>query len=84
MAQKDYMLLGKILCKGSGLRVFLEVPLTKKDSNGIKKTKKFRYEIGNLQQILAETNRQTSQTRVAGRKNPVSNSSGLRNTYKKI
>ena len=75
MSQKDYMLLGKILCKGSGLRVFLEIPLTKKDSNGIKKTKKFRYEIGNLQQILAETNRQTSQVRVAG------NSSGLRNKY---
>lgn len=81
MSQKDYMLLGKILCKGSGLRVFLEIPLTKKDSNGIKKAKKFRYEIGNLQQILAETNRQTSQVRVAGRKNPVGNSSGLRNTY---
>ena len=81
MAKKDYMLLGKVLCKGSGLKVFLELPLTKTDSNGVKKTKLFRYEIGNLQQIIAETNRQSEWTRVAGRKNPVSSSSGLRSTY---
>ena len=84
MAQKDYMQLGKILCKGSGLRVFLEIPLSKKDSSGVRKTKKFRYEIGNLQQIIAETNRQSEWTRVIGRKNPVGNSKGLRSTFATI
>ena len=81
MAQKYTMLLGTVLCKGAGLRTYLEVPMSKKRSDGTIEHKVFRYEIGNLQQILAETNRQSEWTRVIGRKNPVGNSQGLRSTY---
>ena len=80
MAQKDTMLLGTVLCKGAGLRTYLEVPMSKKRSDGTIEHKVFRYEIGNLQQILAETNRQSEWTRVIGRKNPVGNSQGLIST----
>lgn len=77
----NHLALGRILCKGSGLRVFLEINLSKKDANGEKKYKKFRYEIGNLQQIIAETNRQANWIHVVGRKNAVGVSKGLRSTY---
>lgn len=82
MAHNDYVMgSGNVLCKGSGLRVFMEVPLTKTDSNGLKVVKYFTYDIGNLQQIIAETNRAARWTHAVGRKNPVAVTQALRNTY---
>ena len=72
--------IGNILCKGTGLKAYFRLPLTK-DVNGVKETKVFTYEVGTLQQILAETNRQSSWNYVAGRKNPVGVNKGLRNSY---
>ena len=82
MAHNDYVMgSGNVLCKGSGLRVFMEVPLTKTDANGLKVVKYFTYDIGNLQQIIAETNRAARWTHAVGRKNPVAVTQALRNTY---
>lgn len=81
MATQNNLALGRILCKGSGLRVFMEITLTKKDSNGVNEYKKFRYEVGNLQQIIAETHRQAEWNHVVGRKNPSGVSKGLRSTH---
>lgn len=72
--------LGKILCKGSGLKAYLEINLSKGEY-GNKETKKFRYEIGTLQSITAQANRQTSHNHVAGRKNAVGINKGLRTVY---
>lgn len=71
---------GNILCKGSGLKVYFQLPLTK-TVDGVSETKVFTYEVGTLQQILGEVNRQSSWNYVAGRKNPVGVNKGLRNTY---
>lgn len=72
--------IGNILCKGTGLKAYFRLPLTKM-VNGVRETKVFTYEVGTLQQILAETNRQSSWNYVAGRKNPVGVNKGLRNSY---
>lgn len=77
---RDYALLGKVLCKGSGLKAYLELNLTR-IVNDERETKTFRYEVGALQQILSESNRQMGFNIVAGRKNPVGINKGLRNTY---
>ena len=50
---------GKILCKGSGLKVYFQLTLNKR-VNGKTEYKTFTYEVGTVQQILSETNRQTS------------------------
>lgn len=71
---------GNILCKGSGLKVYFKLPLTKK-VNGVTETKIFTYEAGTLQQILCEVNRASSWNYVAGRKNPVGVNKGIRSTY---
>lgn len=76
----DIRYTGNVLCKGMGLKVYFQLPLTKK-VDGVTQTKVFTYEVGVLQQILAEVNRQTSWNYVAGRKNPVGVNKGLRNTY---
>lgn len=71
---------GKILCKGSGLKVYFQLTLNKR-VNGKMEYKTFTYEVGTVQQILSETNRQTSWNFVAGRRNAVSVNKGLRNSY---
>ncbi|MGL5717045.1 MAG: hypothetical protein ACRCX2_28775 [Paraclostridium sp.] len=76
---RDYAL-GKILCKGSGLKAYLEIKLSKGEY-GNKEFKTFRYELGSLQSIMAQSNRQTSWNYVAGRSNPVGVNKGLRNVY---
>ena len=72
--------IGSILCKGTGLKVYFRIPL-RKEVNGKFEDKVFTYEVGTLQQILAETNRQSSWNYVAGRKTPVGVNKGLRNSY---
>jgi hypothetical protein len=76
---RDYEL-GKILCKGSGLKAYFEIKLSR-GSGTDKEYKTFRYEVGSIQQILAESNRQSSWNYVAGRSNPVGVNRGLRNVY---
>ena len=72
--------IGNILCKGTGLKVYFRIPL-RKEVNGKFEDKVFTSEVGTLQQILAETNRQSSWNYVAGRKTPVGVNKGLRNSY---
>lgn len=76
----DIKYTGNVLCKGTGLKVYFQMPLTRR-VDGITETKVFTYEAGTLQQILAEINRQSSWNYVAGRKNPVGVNKGLRNSY---
>lgn len=71
---------GNVICKGTGLKVYFQLPLSKV-VNGVREHKTFTYEVGTVQQILTETNRQSSWSYVAGRKNPVNVNRGLRSTY---
>ncbi|MGL5715266.1 MAG: hypothetical protein ACRCX2_19775 [Paraclostridium sp.] len=75
--------LGKVLCKGSGLKAFLEITL-QRGTYGDMVYKKFRYEIGALQSITAQANRQVSHNYTAGRSKPVGTNKGLRNVYGNI
>lgn len=75
--------LGKVLCKGSGLKAYLEITL-QKGEYGNKEYKRFRYEIGSLQSITSQANRQVSHNYVAGRSNPVGTNKGLRTVYGNI
>jgi hypothetical protein len=73
--------LGKILCKGSGLKAYFEIKSTKKDDSGKIVNKTFRYEVGSLSAVMAATNRQVSWNYVAGSKVPVGVNKGLRSMY---
>ncbi|MGL6098605.1 MAG: hypothetical protein ACRC0G_03155 [Fusobacteriaceae bacterium] len=75
--------LGKVLCKGSGLKAYLEITLNKGNYGDIT-YKKFRYEIGALQSITSQANRQVSHNYTAGRSKPVGTNKGLRNVYGNI
>ncbi|MGL4449606.1 MAG: hypothetical protein ACRCTZ_00270 [Sarcina sp.] len=75
--------LGKILCKGSGLKAYLEIDLTKGDYKN-KEKKRFRYELGTLQSITAQANRQVSHNHVAGRATAAGINKGLRSVYGNI
>ncbi|MGL5719134.1 hypothetical protein [Cetobacterium sp.] len=72
---------GKILCKGSGLKAYFEITLSKDLNNGEKEYKTFRYEVGHLQQFLSQTNRQASFSHVCGRSTSVGVNKGLRSSY---
>ena len=73
-------IIGNVICKGTGLKVYFQLPLVK-IVNGVKETKTFLYEVGTVQQILTETNRRSSWSYVAGRKQPVGVNKGLRSSY---
>lgn len=73
-------LMGNVICKGMGLKVYFRIPLTRR-VNGILESKTFTYEVGSIQQVLTEANRQVSANYIAGRKNPVGTNKGIRSTY---
>lgn len=79
--KNSYALLGNVLCKGSGLKAYAEIKLSRTIDGQPTETKVFRYNIGALEQIIAETNRQVGHNVVAGRSNPVGINKGLRTTY---
>lgn len=83
MSKANETVLGKVLCKGSGLKAFLEIDLTKGEY-GNKEKKRFRYELGTLQSITAQANRQVSHNHVAGRATAAGINKGLRNVYGNI
>lgn len=72
---------GRVLCKGSGLKAYLELKLNRKNASGEVEWKTFRYEVGNLEKLLTESNRQTVRSYVAGRKNSVAVAKGIRSVY---
>lgn len=78
---------GKILCKGSGLKAYLEMTLSR-PKNGEKlgdfEYKTFRYEIGTLMSLQTAISRQTSLNYVAGSSIPKSVNKGIRTTYGQI
>lgn len=76
--------LGRVLCKGSGLKVFCEIKLSRQLPDKEKETKVFRYNLGSLQKISAECNRQTAFNYVAGRANAAGVLKGIRNSYGEI
>lgn len=76
-------LLGRVLCKGSGLKVFAEIKLNRKIGQEVE-TKTFRYNIGSLQKIISETNRATQLSYVAGRSTAAGVSKGIRSTFGEI
>lgn len=77
----DNKIIGDVICKGSGLKVYFSLPLTKKLKDGTEHKKNFYYNIGNLQQILTETNRQESVSYIAGRRYGVDVNKGIRTSY---
>ena len=72
--------MGSIICKGTGLKSYFQMKLSK-EVNGVTEYKTFTYEVGNIQQILTEVNRQSSWNYATGRKNPVAVNRGLRSIY---
>ena len=76
--------LGRVLCKGSGLKVYGEIKLHREIQGQEKEYKVFRYALGSLQKILAESNRQTQFNYVAGRKTPAGTLKGIRSTFGEI
>lgn len=80
---KKTQLIGRVLCKGSGLRVYCEITLNRENGNETE-YKRFRYNLGSLQKISAEINRQTAFNYVAGRSTPAGVLKGIRSTYGEI
>lgn len=81
--QQKQQLIGRVLCKGSGLKVFCEITLSRKTGNE-EEYKRFRYNLGSLQKIVASINRQTAFNYVAGRSTPAGVLKGIRNSYGEI
>ena len=80
---KSTQLIGRVLCKGSGLKVYCEITLSRNTGNETE-YKRFRYNLGSLQKIVAEINRQTAFNYVAGRSTPAGVLKGIRNSYGEI
>lgn len=80
---KKVQTLGRVLCKGSGLKVYCEMTLSRK-INKEEEYQRFRYNLGSLQKITAEINRQTALNYVAGRSTAVGTLKGIRSTYGEI
>ena len=72
---------GKVLCKGSGLKAYFEINLSRTKVGGEEEFKTFRYEIGHLQQLITQTNRQSAFSHVCGRSTSVGVNKGIRSSY---
>ena len=72
---------GKILCKGSGLKAYFEIKLKRKNTEGKYEYNTLRYEVGNLNAVMAASNRQVSWNYVAGNNKPVGVNKGIRSMY---
>lgn len=81
---KKVQTLGRVLCKGSGLKVYCEIKLSRKIGNNETEYKTFRYNLGSLQKITSETNRQTAFNYVAGRSTAAGVLKGIRSSYGEI
>lgn len=76
--------IGKVLCKGSGIKAYFELTLTRQKSGGNigeVEFKTFRYEVGNLVSLQTATSRQTSLNYVAGSSIAKSVNKGIRTCY---
>lgn len=80
----QYEPLGRILCKGSGLKVYLEIKLSRELPGQDEEIKLFRYKLGALKTISTSSDRQTSLNLVAGRKNALGFQQGIRQEYGEI